>query len=333
MNATRALNFLPLLLLLGGCNYLGGSTMDTLVAHSDVTKDILDIYGRIFWWTAFLFVGVQGALIYAVLRFRARGDEKTLPAQTHGHTQLELLWTVLPVFILMDIAIPTVTFVFKSQAPVGEDGLIVHSVGKQWWFYFEYPKEGIITANEFHVPLGRDVEVRLQSDNVIHSFFVPQLVGKRDMVPGRVNKVRFKADKVGTFLAQCAEYCGDSHALMRFRAVVDTPEDFEKWVKAQTTPADTTSDAAVAGFAAYQQAGCVACHAIDGTTSVAQIGPNLTHVASRDTIAAGVLDNNADNLRKWIADPQAIKPGSKMTNLHLTKEQLDAVVPYLQSLK
>lgn len=333
MNRFRALLFLVPALVLAGCDYYGGSTMDTLVAESDLTRGILDVYGRIFYWTAFLFCLVQGLLIYIVLRFRARGDEKTLPAQVHGHTTMEIAWTILPVFILMDIAIPTVSFIFKSQSPAAEDALIVNSVGKQWWFHFDYPQYGFSTGNEFAVPLGREVEVRLQSDNVIHSFFIPQLAAKRDMMPGRVNRIKFKAEKVGTYLAQCAEYCGDSHALMKFRAMVLTAEDFEKWAKDQAAPADTTSEAAVAGFNAFQGAGCTACHAVKGTTAVGNQGPDLTHVGSRTTIASGIMENNEANLRAWLKDPPAIKPGSKMPNLNLTPEQLDALVPYLQSLK
>jgi cytochrome c oxidase subunit II len=323
---------LPLLLLaLAGCG--GGSSMDTLVAHSDLTRSILDIYGRIFWWTVLLFIVVQGGLIYIVMRFRARGDEKTIPEQVHGNLRLEVAWTILPVFILLHIAIPTVSTIFESQAEPGEGAIKVNAIGKQWWFAFEYPDLGVVTANELHVPLGVEVGVRLQSDNVIHSFWQSQLFAKRDMVPGRVNHIKFTANKVGEYIGQCAEYCGDSHALMRFRVHVDTPEDFQKWVEGQKTAVVADAEANKTGFETFQAAGCVACHAIDGTTAAATIGPNLTHVGSRTMIAAGILENNEANLKKWISDPPAVKPGSKMPKLNLTDAQVQSLATWLQTLK
>ena len=325
-------HLLPLLFLaLAAC--APDNTMNTLVAHSDLTRGIMHIYGRIFWWTVLLFIVVQGGLIYTVLRFRERGDEKGEPEQVHGNLRLELAWTILPVFILMHIAIPTVSTIFKSQAPAQAGAIKVNATGKQWWFQFQYPDLGVTTANELHVPLGTQVDVRLQSDNVIHAFWVPQLAAKRDMMPARVNHITFAAEKVGEYLGQCAEYCGDSHALMKFRVYVDTPEDFQSWVERQKAPADSVSTEALAGFQAFQGAGCVACHSIDGTNAQAVIGPNLTHVGSRETIASGILENNEANLKRWIKDPPSVKPGSKMPNLNLTDEQVQAVSAYLQTLK
>lgn len=325
------------LLLLVGCH--SGNTMDTLVGQSDLTQSILEVYGRITWWSVFLFILVQGLLIYAVLRFKVNGRTDEIPEQVHGHQTMEIVWTILPVFILIHIAVPTVQIIFDSQSPGKPDALVINSVGEQWWFSFDYPGLGVTTANEVHVPLGREVVIRLQSDNVIHSFWVPQITAKRDMVPGRVNQIKFTADKTGTYLGQCAEYCGDSHALMRFRMVVDTPEDFEKWVKAQAAPAVSEGPTAEAGFAAFQSAGCVTCHSIRGTSAMGVLGPDLTHVGSRQTIAAGIMDNTAENLTKWILDPADVKPGSKMTDLYpedqeaQKMEQVKSIVAYLQSLK
>lgn len=340
MKLSRIATLLPLALLgLAACH--SGNTMDTLVANSNLTRDILDVYGRIFWWTLILFVLVQGGLLYIAFRFRARAGDDTLPEQVHGNATLEMAWTVLPVLILVHIAVPTVDFVFKSQAPASADALLINAIGKQWWFDFEYPQSGVRTGNEIHVPLGKEVSVRLQSDNVIHSFWVPQLMAKRDMVPGRVNVIKFTAEKVGTYLGQCAEYCGDSHALMRFRVVVDTPEDFQKWLDAQSAPVAETL--AVGEGADLFKANCVACHRIRGVSEAAQIGtaPDLTHVASRSTIASGILDNTPENLKKWISDAPSVKPGSKMVSFTqvqppaqaLTEAQVAALVSYLQSLK
>ncbi len=339
MNPSR---LLPLLLL--GLVACKGTTMNTLVSNSDFTQDVLVIYERIFWWTTLLFVLVQGLLLWIVFRFKATGAEKGEPEQVHGNTQLELTWTVLPVFILLHIAIPTVATIFKSQAPAGPDALVINATGKQWWFAFEYPAQGFTTANELHVPEGQEVEVRLQSDNVMHAFWVPQLAAKRDMVPGRVNRIKFTATKQGLYLGQCAEFCSDSHALMRFRVVVDSKEEFARWSAAQAQPAATAS---AAGFQAFQGAGCTACHAISGTTAEANIGPNLSHVGSRTSIAAGILAHSdafesgeidpakqRANFERWIKNAPSVKPGSKMPAFEqLPPEQLSAVVDYLISLK
>lgn len=317
------------LMLLTGCN---DSSMSTFEGHSDLTKSILDIYGTIFWIDTGLFILVQGILIVAVLKFRATGKETELPEQVHGNLPMEIGWTVLPVLILMVIAIPTVSFIFDSQAQAKDNALVVNAMGKQWWFQFGYPEYKFETANELHVPLGRQVDVRLQSDNVIHAFWAPQIAAKRDMMPGRVNHITFTADKVGEYLGQCAEYCQDSHALMKFRVVVDTAEDFEKWAKHQAEP-QPESVGQSAGFTAFQGATCVACHAIDGTSAQAHVGPNLTHVGSRTRVAAGVLANDEASLKLWLKDPAAVKPGSKMPNLNLTDDQINTIVPFLQSLK
>jgi cytochrome c oxidase subunit 2 len=341
-STARLLSAGPLLTALAACLLLVGcgnadstnvlDSMNTLVGHSDLTKNILDIYGLIFWIDTFLFILVQGVLIYAVIKFRARGDEKTLPEQVHGNLKMELGWTIAPVFVLMLIAIPTVSFIFESQAPADKDAIVVNATGKQWWFQFGYPGYGFETANELHVPAGRQVDLRLQSDNVIHAFWAPQLTAKRDMMPGRVNHITFTADRAGTYLGQCAEYCQDSHALMKFRVIVDSLEDFEKWAAHQKEGVPE-AEAKSAGFEAFQGATCVACHAISGTSAQAAIGPNLTHVGSRTHIAAGVLENNEANMRAWLKNPDAVKPGSKMPNLNLSDEQITTLVAYLQTLK
>jgi len=307
--------------------------MDTLDPHSDLTNQIMHVYERIFWWTLLLFVFVQGGLLYIVYRFQATGKETSPPEQVHGNPQMEITWTILPVFILMHIAIPTVQFIFSSQAPAPADTMKVNATGKQWWFAFDYPDLGVVTANELHIPLGKEVEIRLQSDNVIHAFWIPQLAGKRDMIPGHVNRMKFTPNKAGMYLGQCAEYCGDSHALMKFQVMVDTPEDFSKWVETQKSDA-LASDATAAGASVFMSSDCVGCHAIRGTSANQKTAPDLTHVGSRKTIAAGMLDNTPENLKVWIKNPVSIKPGSKMpAHPTLNDEQLTTLVAYLQSLK
>jgi cytochrome c oxidase subunit 2 len=269
------------------------------------------------------------------MRFRSKGDDAAIPEQVHGNPQLEMAWTILPVFILMHIAIPTVQFIFKSQAPAPPDAVKVNATGKQWWFSFEYPAEGFTTANEMHIPINKQVDIRLQSDNVIHSFWIPELAGKRDMIPGRVNHLTFIPSMEGPFLGQCAEYCGDSHALMKFRIIVDSPEKYAAWVDNQKK--DATVDPAVSAGAEVFKAKCGSCHTIRGVKADVAACPDLTHVASRSTIAAGVLDNNADNLKKWITNPSSVKPGAKMmyanAQLTPTADEINSVVAFLQTLK
>ncbi len=331
MKPSRMFALLPLMLaIFAGCH--SGNTMDTLVPHSDLANSVMHVYTRIFWWTLLLFVGVQGGLLYIIMRFRAKTDNDPIPEQTHGNPQMEIAWTILPVFILLHIAIPTVQVIFESQAPAKEDAVRINAVGKQWWFAFDYPTLGVTTANELHVPLGKEIDVRVQSDNVIHSLWIPQLGGKRDMVPGRVNHFKFTPSKAGEFMGQCAEYCGDSHALMKFRVFVDTVEDFDKWVAANKADANRNE----AGEAVFAKAGCVACHAVKGTAAQQKIGPDLSHVGSRTMIAAGMLKNDTENLKKWIRNSASVKPGSLMIAFppeKLSDADLDALVTYLQSLK
>jgi cytochrome c oxidase subunit 2 len=308
--------------------------MDTLVPHSDLTTGVMDVYSLVFWWTLFLFIVVQGGLIYIVMRFKAKGEPTELPEQIHGHPTLEMAWTVAPVFILISFAIPTVQFIYKFQSPPSANAVKVNALGWQWWFSFEYPDLGVVTANEMHIPLGKEIIVRLQSDNVLHSFWVPQLAGKRDMVPGRVNMIKFTPNQVGMYLGQCAEYCGDSHALMKFRVFVDTPEDFEKWVADQKADAALEGEAKASGESVFN-ANCASCHTIRGNAMAnGKQAPDLTHVGSRTTIGSGLLDNNTESLRRWLKDPQEVKPGSLMKlNKKLSDEEINTLIPYLQSLK
>lgn len=335
MKNSRLASLLPLLCVaLLACH--SGNSMDTLDPHSDLTNDIMDIYSRITWWTVLLFILVQGGLLYIVMRFRERGDEKGNPEQVHGNLKLEIAWTIAPVVILMHIAVPTVAIIFKSQAEPTADALIINAIGKQWWFEFGYPEYGFTNANELHIPEGRQIGVRLQSDNVIHAFWVPQLAAKRDMMPGRVNRIQFTAQKQGTYMAQCAEYCGDSHALMKFRVVVESKEAFDEWVKQQQAPADMTTAEAVAAKPIFAST-CAACHAVDGSDYHMTTAPNLTHVGSRTHIAAGILENTKENRIKWISDSDSVKPGSKMAAAvaaaHLTPEQVGTLADWLGTLK
>lgn len=306
----------------------------TLVPRSDVGWMIQHLLESIVFWVVVIFIGVEAALIVTVLRFRRRPDGPA-PKQVHGNTTLEVAWTIAPAIILAFIAVPTVKTIFQTAAMPPHPGLEVKVVGHQWWWEFQYPGLGVTTANELHVPVGTTVALSVESADVIHSFWIPTFSGKRDVIPGRTNHLWFTPDSTGTFPGQCAEFCGASHANMHFKVISEPRAAFDAWVaeqKAPTPPPDSTSLAAK-GQAVFQNGLCVACHTIDGV-SFGQIGPNLTKVATRGTIAAGMFPNDAEHLANWIRNAPAQKPGSIMPGpptLTLTDEQVRALVAYLQS--
>jgi cytochrome c oxidase subunit 2 len=276
-------------------------------------------------------------LVFVLVRFRYRPDAPE-PEQVHGNTRLELAWTLIPALLLAFIAARTVPVIFETQQPAPEHALRVDVRGWQWWWEFRYPigNDTVVTANEIHVPVGTPIDLRMTSGDVIHSFWVPQMGGKRDVIPGRFNHIVFTPTKPGVYYGQCAEFCGDSHALMMMRLIAHTPEDFERWLANERKPAvepAPTDSAVLLGKKLVTQGACAGCHIIEGTNAtVGRSGPNLTHLARRGTIAAGWLPNNAESLTRWIHDPQAVKPGAKMPNLGLSEQDLAYVVAYLQTL-
>jgi cytochrome c oxidase subunit 2 len=314
----------------GGCAWDG--PMSTLVAHSDLNRSILVVYTIITWAVVVIALVVFTALGWILLRYRSR-PAAALPAQTRGHTLLEISWTIAPALMLLVIAVPTIQVIFRTQTSATPPGALQVTVrGYQWWWEFRYPSLDVVTANEVHIPAGRPVEFALEGPDIIHSFFVPQLAAKRDVVPGRVNYLTFTADRPGEYFGQCAEFCGLSHANMALRVIVHTPEDFERWVAAQRAPAVEPTGDAVRGKEIYAASACVGCHTIAGVSS-GTLGPTLTHFGSRRTVAAGMWPNTPDNVAAWIKDPQGLKPGVKMPNLGLTSEQARHVAAYLAALK
>lgn len=325
------------LLILGAASLAGCALQDypqsTLHPHSDYARGIQRLLETLVLWVVIIFVLVEGALIWTVVRFRSRPGAAE-PKHVHGNTMLEVAWTIAPALILAFVAVPTVLTIFKTQAKAPKGALEIKVIGHQWWWEFQYPEYGITTASEMHIPVGRPVAVSLETADVIHSFWFPIVGGKRDVVPSHINHMWFTADSVGEFPGQCAELCGVSHANMRMKLFVRTPEEFQAWTAAQKAlpvEPDTTSLAGK-GKAVFLEVGCVACHTIEGI-SPGNIGPNLTHVGSRTTIAGSIYPNDPDHLAKWITDPQARKPGATMLNLGLNPEQVSALVAYLQSLK
>lgn len=292
--------------------------------------------------TGSIFVVVAGLLIFVIIKFRAReSDEQNEPAQIYGSLQVELAWTVIPVLIVLVLFLTTARIIFEVQdAPEPKSALDVTVIGHQFWWEFRYPKQGIVTANELHIPVSTPEQpeptyLQLLSADVDHSFWVPQLGGKTDLIPNHPNQMWMDPEKTGLYLGQCAQFCGVEHAKMLIRVYVDTPQQFAAWVKNQQQPPPQveSQDAAVAaGRHIFETEACMNCHTIEGTAAKGTFGPDLTHLMSRATIAAGAVANTPENLRIWIQDPDTFKPGVLMPAMQFSDRQIDEVVAYLTTL-
>lgn len=401
--------------LLAACS--GQYPNSTFTEHTDINRDANGIWNTMMLWGTIVFVLVEVLLVFVMFKFRRRpgGPE---PVQTHGNTKLELTWTVLPAVILVFIAVPTVKSIWRFQSGAPSNALQVDVIGHQWWWEFRYPEQNIVTANELYLPIGRPVNFTLRSADVIHSFWIPQLAGKRDLMRNRTNTLWFTPDSVtaGAFNGSCNEFCGASHANMRFRAYAVSQSDFDSWAAGQAqnaifplaapaaptgaatatpvaaTPQDTAAaPAPVAGytfplaqlpphvlpktpipdgltiaddvlaagdaqrgFQQYSRSSCIGCHRIRGNpSSLGVIGPDLTHLGSRHTLAAGLFPNDARHLALWIKNARKMKPlaSNSMPTLGmgetdpilkttvtaglggLTDQQVADIVAYLMSLK
>jgi cytochrome c oxidase subunit II len=314
---------------LGGCAW--DSPRSTLAPRSDLARSIFHLYTIITWAEIGILLIVFAALGWVLARYRERPGA-ALPRQIRGHSALEIAWTVAPAIVLLVIAIPTIRVIFRTQAAAAPGALEIVVRGWQWWWEFRYPTLDVVTANELYVPVGRPVLLRLEGPDVIHSFWVPQLGGKRDVIPGRRNQLSFTADAPGEYLGQCAEFCGASHANMRLRVFVVARDEFDRWAAAQKLPAAEPSGPAADGKAVYSRYACVGCHTIRGL-SAGVLAPDLTHFASRHTFAGGLLPSTPEHLTAWLLDPARVKPGVKMPNLGLSEADARAVATYLLSLK
>ncbi|MEP6550413.1 MAG: cytochrome c oxidase subunit II [Gemmatimonadales bacterium] len=370
----------------------------TLSPHSDLGREIDFLWDRLLLLGTIAFILVEGVLLFVVFKYRRR-DNQAKPPQTHGSTKLEIAWTLIPAVILVFIAVPTVRTIFITQAQAAPGSLNIEVTGHQWWWEFKYPEYGVTTANEIYVPVGRTVNFRLRSADVIHSFWTPQLGGKRDVITNRTNYMWFTPDSStasSVWNGFCAEYCGASHANMRFRVFTVTPQQFESWAAGQKlpatfgavpvaaaggggatttgyifprekipdfaiphspTPGDLSFTAGLTGNAqrgkqVFSTSACIGCHSIAGNPSAMGVtGPNLTHVGSRSTIAAGRFPNTAAYLALWIKNARKMKPGILMPTLGmdeydpvlkakvtsatggLTDQQIADIVAYLTVLK
>jgi cytochrome c oxidase subunit II len=373
------------------CNEAHPNT--TLVPHSDLGREIDFLWDRLLLLGTIVFILVEGALIYVVFRYRRRENQGP-PPQTHGSTGLEITWTLIPAVILVFIAVPTVRTIFITQAQAAPGSLNIEVTGHQWWWEFRYPEYGITTANEIYIPAGRTVNFRLRSADVIHSFWTPQLGGKRDVITNRTNYLWYTPDSStagSVWNGFCVEYCGASHANMRFRVFTVKPQEFDSWVAGQKMPARFGAVATAGGLPAgyifprqqipdyavphaptpaglkftpgltgnaarglrvFSGAACIGCHSIAGNPAAMGVtGPNLTHVGSRSTIAAGRYPNAAAYLALWIKNARAMKPEVLMPTLGLdeydpvlkakvtaatgglTDQQIADIVAYLTALK
>lgn len=314
---------------LGACS--ADAPLNFLHPEGPIARRADKLWDLTFGIATVVFILVEGALVFIIVRYRQK-SRADAPRQHHGNTKLEIVWTIVPALLLVFVAIPTVGgILFLSAKPAG--ALEVEVIAHQWWWEYRYPN-GVVTATEMHIPVGRDVVLNLKSVDVIHSFWVPKLAGKQDVVPGRINKLRLFADTPGEYQGQCAEFCGLSHANMRLKVFAESSDDFNRWLKEQGDAALPPAEALGAqGKDLFVNGQCAGCHTIKGTPAEGTIGPNLTHFASRTTFAGSMFDLNVDNLAAWLRNPPGRKPGSRMPNLHLAEEDIDALVAYLLTLR
>jgi len=288
-----------------------------------------------------IFLVVGGLLLYALIRFRHRPTDPHAsrePAQIYGSTQIELSWTVVPILIVFMLFLATTRVIYSTERAAKPPGALdVIVIGHQFWWEYRYPKLGIVTANELHVPVSTDnaprpTYLKLLSADVVHSYWVPQLAGKTDVIPNHPNLTWIDPRHPGLYVGQCAQFCGIEHAKMLLRVYVDTPQQFATWVKNEQKPAVEDPSVAV-GRHVFETQACMNCHTIRGTVATGRFGPDLTHLMSRDTIASGAVPLTRANLRQWIEDPDSMKPGALMPAMKLTDQQLDELTDYLETLK
>ncbi len=365
-------------LLLAACS--DSLDQSTLNPAGPVAQKQEDLFQFVFWLAVAVFVVVEGALVLFVWKYRHRPGAK--PSAVHGNTKLEIAWTIAPAVLLAVITVPTITGIWDlAEMPTGPDVVQVDVIGHQWWWEFRYPEQQIVTANELVIPTGKQISIRLCAagatgaanpktanpdggvgpqgsgpalgepcvepapnlgNAVIHSFWVPRLAGKQDVVPGRTLEMYLSADEPGLYPGQCAEYCGWSHANMRFQVRAVTPDQFTTWVSEQQADAAVPEAGSLAdkGMQDFANGSCIACHAIKGVEGAAAVqGPDLTHLASRDCFAGCMFPTynedgsfNTEAMKAWLEDPPAVKPGSWMPNYHLKPEEGEALIAYLQSL-
>jgi cytochrome c oxidase subunit 2 len=337
MNTIWKWRLLPLIavmtFLLTGC---GSDTLSAMIPRGPVAQEQYDLIKLSFFIMTFVIVVVFVIYVYVMIRFRQRKNQVGLPKQVEGNHTLEFIWTAIPILLLIVLAVPTLTYTFKHATDYSKDpdAIKIKVTANQFWWQFEYPELGIVTAQDMVVPVGKKIVIELTAADVKHSFWVPSLAGKTDNNPGQTNRFTIEADEIDTFKGRCAELCGASHSLMNFNVVSVSEEDFDAWIAKLKSPAVTPANAS-AGEQLFKD-NCLSCHAIsvDGLG----LGPNLNGFANR-TLVAGVLEHTPENIAKWIANPQDQKPGNKMPGFGqsvggpLDDNQINDIVTYLNNLK
>jgi cytochrome c oxidase subunit 2 len=328
------------------------ASQDTLKPAGPYAREVKNLFVPVFWVAVGVFVIVEGLILFFLFKYRHRKGQDRMPPQIHGNTRLEIGWTILPAVVLAVVMVPTVATIWDLARKPPSDALNVTVTGQQWWWKFEYTDADmqtaaevsgpITTANELVIPTGRVVYLTLTSGvggisdaEVIHSFWVPELAGKQDAIPNHENHILLQADEPGIYEGQCAEFCGLSHGIMKFHVRALTPEDFSAWSAGQKEDAIAPSGgAAASGLDVFMKGACINCHTIQGTPAQGIAAPNLTHFASRLCMVGCLLDNqDPEDIARWLRDPPAVKPGSFMPNYHLSEDQIQDLVAYLQSLK
>lgn len=308
--------------------------ISTLNPLSPQAAAISHLFVGILTVLAGIFLLVLAMVGYALVRYRDRPGAPQ-PRQNFGSLKIEIVWTVTPIVLLAIILVFTVRTMRASDPPIPRGASPnLRVIGHQWWWEADYLKSGAVAANEIHLPVGQRWLVELDSADVIHDFWVAELARKIDMIPGHPNHVWLEADRPGTYLGVCAEFCGNEHAWMRFRVIAESAADFERWQRAQLqVPRVPSRGEAAAGLKVFERNTCVNCHTIVGTPGNQRIGPDLTHLASRTTLAAGAADNTPANLYRWLKDPNSIKPDTHMPNFQLDDADAKALTAYLETLK
>jgi len=326
-----------LAVVLAGCSVIGipDSPLNSLDPEGPFAQRIDSLFWPVFWVATAIFVLVEGAVLVAALLFRDRPGRKE-PRQIHGNNKLEILWTVIPAVILAGVAVPTVRGIIDLTT-CGAGAYPVEIIGHQWWFEYRYPEDNVETATVLVIPAGREVCATMTSADVLHNYWVPQLNGKRYLVPGQETTLRLQADEPGDYRGQCAEFCGLAHSLMRADVRALSEDDFAAWIESQQRPAAEPAEGtpAAAGLEVFVNR-CTQCHTIDPVNIVpadAFNGPNLTHFMNRGWIAGGALVYTPENLERWLANPPEVKPGSFMPDLGLTQEEIDALIAYVETLQ
>lgn len=303
-------------------------------SYSPQANDINTLFLRYLILAGFIVVLVASLVIIAAVKYKSKSREGE-PHQVSGNKRLELVWTIFPLLAVSFFFILTLQAMDDINTPYtdyGQPDIVI--IAHQWWWEMHYPKYHVTTANELHIPVNKKLLMKVESADVVHDWSVPELGRKIDAIPGRSNYMWIQADSIKSYKGSCNEYCGVEHAWMRIKVIAQSQTNFDKWIKHEhEVPPSPQDSAALAGAKLFSTETCSDCHTIAGTDADKSIGPDLTHIASRETLLSGMLPNTRENLARWLTDPQKVKPGAHMPNFRMRKTQVNDLVTYLEELK